>query len=64
MMAIECYESNCEFHSKHSGEEGPFCFETECKVTHKCDCCGKFCTSKYTANSKGEMVYLCWECAA
>lgn len=30
-MAIECYEDRCPYHCIHSGEEGPYCFEEECK---------------------------------
>lgn len=32
-MTIECYYGNCRFHGTHGGDEGPFCFEEECKAT-------------------------------
>jgi hypothetical protein len=35
-MAIECYDDSCKFHCcnqvKASGWEGPYCYETECRV--------------------------------
>lgn len=31
-MTIECTISKCKYHSCHTeGEEGPFCYEDECK---------------------------------
>ena len=32
-MTIECYFGTCKYHGIHSGEEGPFCFEEECKAS-------------------------------
>lgn len=32
-MTIECYYSECKYHGTHDGEEGPFCFEYECRAT-------------------------------
>jgi len=33
-MTIECYYSDCLYHSCHEiGQEGPFCYEEECKAT-------------------------------
>lgn len=32
-MTTECYYAMCLHHGIHSGEEGPFCFEPECKAT-------------------------------
>lgn len=32
-MTIECYYGNCRFHGTQSGDEGPFCFEEECRAT-------------------------------
>ena len=32
-MTIECYYGDCRYHGTHDGEEGPFCFEAECKAT-------------------------------
>lgn len=32
-MTIECYYGSCRFHGTQSGDEGPFCFEPECKAT-------------------------------
>jgi len=29
-MTIECYESDCKFHSCHDHDEGPFCYEGTC----------------------------------
>jgi len=35
-MTIECYFGQCEFHSCHDpGEEGPFCYENECRLTEE-----------------------------
>ena len=34
-MTIECYYSACPFHSiNHEIDQGPFCFEEECRVNH------------------------------
>lgn len=32
-MTIECYYDACPHHGTHSGDEGPFCFEADCKAT-------------------------------
>lgn len=32
-MTIECYYDTCRYHGVHGGEEGPFCFEEECRAT-------------------------------
>lgn len=32
-MTIECYFDACPHHGVHSGDEGPFCYEEECKAT-------------------------------
>lgn len=32
-MTIECYYGDCRFHGTQSGDEGPFCFEEECRAT-------------------------------
>lgn len=34
-MTIECYHGNCKYHGAQEGEEGPFCFEDECKATEE-----------------------------
>jgi hypothetical protein len=31
-MPIECYKSDCRFHSSNWGEEGPFCNESDCRM--------------------------------
>jgi len=30
-MTMECYEGKCPFHGNNNGDEGPFCFEPECR---------------------------------
>lgn len=32
-MTIECYYGDCRYHGTQSGDEGPFCFEEECRAT-------------------------------
>lgn len=32
-MTIECYFGTCKYHGTHSGDEGPYCFEEECKAS-------------------------------
>lgn len=33
-MTIECYYTHCDFHnSKTNLDDGPFCYEQECKAT-------------------------------
>ena len=33
-MTIECYYSACEYHCSHDpNDEGPFCYERECRAT-------------------------------
>jgi hypothetical protein len=32
-MTIECYKTECKYHSTHFGQEGPFCDEEECRQT-------------------------------
>lgn len=32
-MTIECYYGECKYHGTQSGDEGPFCFEEECRAT-------------------------------
>ena len=35
-MTTECYYGGCKYHgSKSDPEEGPFCFEEECKATQE-----------------------------
>lgn len=34
-MTIECYHGTCKYHGNKDGEEGPFCFETECQASQK-----------------------------
>lgn len=34
-MTIECYYGDCPHHGNQSGDEGPFCFEPECKATEQ-----------------------------
>ena len=31
-MTIECYYTHCPYHISHFDEEGPFCFEKECRA--------------------------------
>ena len=30
-MASECHRIECRFHSCHTEDDGPFCYEVECK---------------------------------
>jgi hypothetical protein len=32
-MAIECYYGSCKYHGSNNGDEGPFCFESDCRAT-------------------------------
>lgn len=32
-MTIECYYDTCRYHGTHHGDEGPFCFESDCRAT-------------------------------
>ena len=32
-MTIECYTTECPYHCHNNGEEGPFCYEKECRKT-------------------------------
>lgn len=35
-MTIECYHGDCKFHGTKTGvDEGPFCFEPECRASKK-----------------------------
>jgi uncharacterized membrane protein len=34
-MTIEWYLDKCPHHGTHSGEEGPFCFEEDCRLSEE-----------------------------
>ena len=71
-MAIECYHSDCRFHTINNGGEGPFCDETGCQM-QICGRCFDYAREVYPANceEKPETLiglplgqYHCPDCGA